>query len=587
MNQSMYARGHTSNRDGSNGGSRRRAVRAAALSLAASLALAGALAGGGTDQATATPRPNVVVIQTDDQALDQLYAKWITPLGIKARVMPNTLDLIKREGVTFTRYITSYPLCCPSRTTLLSGRYAHSHGVISNDAPRGGWPGYQKKAVYRHNLGVWLQDAGYRTIHIGKFLNNYGGATKEDTTTVVPPGWNNWQTFASDNGARRFYGYELNVNGQLEGPFGSRDYLETSNKDDPGCPSTPPLIGACNYQADVLTQRAVEQIDASAPARPFYLQVDYSAPHGDTVPPIGPEPATRHFDSAADTPLPKSPAFNEGDVSDKPSFIRNDAEYLDPVQIRRIRIEYQKGLESLRSVDEGVAAVFEALERNGELDNTYVIFISDNGFFFGEHRLERSKFLPYEPAIRMPLLIRGPGIEPGSSSGELVANIDLAPTILRLARASATRRYDGHPLQRFWADTSLRTRRPILLESFINATDIDGDGLPDLRRGGAGASIAAPVENYLGVRLGPYKYIEYETGDRELYDLSKDPYELRSRHRSRRYDRVQRFLGFQIRRLEGCVGGECKFTTGSIPKPGLPPGQPISPPPGQPISPRR
>ena len=530
----------------------------------------------GTTPAQGTPRPNIVVIQTDDQTLSELYATWLTPLGLEARVMPNTLDLIKKDGVTFNRYYVSYPLCCPSRATLLSGRYAHSNGVISNDAPRGGWDGYKKKAIYKHNLGVWLQEAGYRTIHIGKFLNHYGGE-QAPTDPEVPPGWDNWQSDATYQSERLYYGYMLAVNGGVEGPFGDPNYDKTSGKDDQGCPDLQPIVGGCNYQEDVLTQRAVGQILASAPGEPFYLQLDYNAPHGDPRPPIGPEPATRHYDSAADTNLPRRPNFNEGDVSDKPSFIRDDAPYLDQTTIRRIKVEYQKSLESLRSVDEGVAKLFEALSQTGELDNTYVFFISDNGFFLGEHRLERAKFLPYEPAVHMPLLIRGPGIEPGSRSSELSANIDLAPTILQLAGARADRVFDGHSLAPYWVDTKRRTNRPILFESFINATDIDGDGVPDGRSAGAGASIAAPIENYLGVRLGRYKYVEYETGDRELYDLAKDTYELNNRVKDRRYDRVQAFLKRQIERLEGCVGPECKFTTGELPRPEEPPGfgQPI------------
>ena len=171
-----------------------------------------------------------------------------------------------------------------------------------------------------------------------------------------------------------------------------------------------------------------------------------------------------------------------------------------------------------------------ALRRSGELDRTYVFFLSDNGFFFGEHRLERSKFLPYEPAIRLPLLIRGPGIRANSTTDQLAANIDLAPTIVELAGAHADRSFDGRTLVPFWTHTALRTRRPILLESFAKATDIT----PGVKRARAGAggrrpSIAAPIENYLGVRLGRYKYVEYETGDRELYDLQRDPYELTNR----------------------------------------------------------
>jgi N-acetylglucosamine-6-sulfatase len=545
------------------------ARRIAALALVVLLAGLALLSSRSPTPAEATARPNIVLIQTDDQTLRELNSTWLTPLGFKARVMPNTLDLIGKQGITFDRYYVSYPLCCPSRATLLSGRYAHSNGVISNDAPRGGWDGYKKKAIFKHNLGVWLQDAGYRTIHIGKFLNHYGGESTP-TDTEVPPGWDNWQTDATYQSERLYYGYLLNVNGAIEGPFGNPNYDQSSGKDDVGCPDVQPLLGSCNYQEDVLTRRAVEQIDASAPGGPFYLQLDYNAPHGDPRPPIGPEPASRDYDSAADTPLPKPPGFNEGDVSDKPSFIR-DAPYLDQPAVRRIRIEYQKSLESLRSADDGVARVMEALSRSGELQNTYVFVISDNGFFFGEHRLERAKFLPYEPAIHMPLLIRGPGIEPGSRSGEMVANIDLAPTILRLADATADRSFDGRSMVPYWSDTSLRSRRPILLESFINATDIDGDGVPDRSSGGAGTSIAAPIENYLGVRLGRYKYVEYETGDRELYDIAKDPYELNNRVTDPRFDRVQAFLKRQIERLEGCVGPECKITTAPLPKPGLPP----------------
>ena len=549
-----------------------RARRLAAAALALCLGLGALAAAPGPGRAAPKPRPNVIVIQTDDQTLREMTATWVTATGVEARVMPNTLDRIRKRGVSFSRYYASYPLCCPARATLLSGRYAHSNGVISNDAPRGGWPGYRRKAIYRHNLGVWLQNAGYRTIHIGKFLNNYGGATKAEPTTEVPPGWNEWETFASDNSTRLFYGYQLNLNGTLSQPAGDPDYDRTSGKDDPGCPDNPPLLSSCNYAGDVLTQRAVDQIARSAPGRPFYLQLDYNAPHGDPRPPIGPEPAARHFDTAVNTPLPKKPDFNEGNITDKPSFIRDAAERLDPTATRRIKVEYQKSIESLRSVDEGIGRVLDALNEAGELGRTYVFFISDNGFFFGEHRLERAKFLPYEPAIHMPLLVRGPGIRPNSRSGELVANLDIAPTILNLTGARPTKRVDGRSLVGFWEDTSRRTRRPILLESFAKATDVDGDGVPDgLRpRRGAGASIAAPLENYLGVRLGPYKYVEYETGDRELYDLAKDPYELNSRHQDRRYDRLQRFLRFQLKRLEGCVGRECRFTTTPLPKPGKP-----------------
>ncbi len=564
---------------------RRTRTLAVCACLAVLAVVAGILGSGSADPADAAAnasRPNVVLIQTDDQTLEQLYATFTNLNGQAQRVMPHTLDLLGKKGITFNRYYASYPLCCPSRATLLSGRYAHSDGVISNDAPRGGYPSYQIHTINDHNLATYLQGAGYRTIHLGKFLNNYGGKDSPAETTV-PPGWDDWETFATDNSTRLYYGYLLNVNGTIEGPFGDKTYDEISGKDDPGCPDFPPVGVTCNYSTDQFTARAVNQIRTSAPGGPFYMQVDYNAPHGDPRPPIGPEPPVRYYDSALSTLLPKTRAFNEGDVSDKPTFIRDAAEYLDSTAIRRIRIEYQKGIESLRGIDDGVGRIVKTLGEVGELNNTYIFFISDNGFFFGEHRLERAKFLPYEPAIHMPLLVRGPGIRPGSKTGELVANLDLAPTITQLASATADRNFDGRSMVRFWNDPSLRSRRPILLESFANATDIDTEGgstvtdraaarrfAAEHSAGRASSRIAAPVENYLGVRLGPYKYVEYETGDRELYNLVKDPNELNNQVLNPRYDRVQRFLKDQIDQLEGCRGRQCKYVTGPIPQPGKP-----------------
>ena len=233
---------------------------------------------------------------------------------------------------------------------------------------------FRHHQIYRHNLAVWLHRAGYRTIHLGKFLNQYGGQGPETPTRTVPPGWDEWQTDATDNSTRLYYGYPLNQDGAIRGPFGSPDYADFTNKNGPGRPLSPPPLESCNYQEDQLTNRAVRQIDRSAPGGPFYLQLDYNAPHGDSSPPIGPEPARRHYNSAIDTPLPSPPGFNEADISDKPSFIRDDAEPLGPTDFRRMRIEYQKSLESLRSVDEGVRRLIAALRRSGELSRTYVFF---------------------------------------------------------------------------------------------------------------------------------------------------------------------------------------------------------------------
>ena len=513
----------------------------------AALALLGAavLALGlhGAPSAHAQGRPNVVVIQTDDQTLGQLRAVAPSPYGGTGPVMPNTLNLIGAAGADFRRYYVSDPLCCPSRATTLTGRYAHNNGVRGNGpGPGGGYMAFDRQ----NNLAVWLQNAGYRTIHLGKFLNLYGQQPYSDPRDV-PPGWSDWETLVGEDSTHYFYGYTLNVNGNLVGPFGDLSY---QTKDPAGCPDNAPQLELCNYQTDVLTRRAVQQIELSSEA-PFFLSLDYIAPHGDFQPPDGPEPAPRHYNTLTSVPLPRPPGFNERDVSDKPYFIRR-APRLTGTEIQRATVEYQKELESLRAVDDGVGKIIDALQRTGQLDDTYVFFISDNGFFEGEHRLSRAKFLAYEPSTHLPLLLRGPGIPPGVKPGALVGNVDLAPTILQLTGAAASLPLDGTSVLPFAQNPALRSRRPLLLEAFTKAVDIG------TARGGAQASIAAPPEDYHGILAGNYKYIRYSNGTVEAYDLGKDPYELHNFRGMPRYRRVLGFLGNTLRLLAHCAGPGCR-----------------------------
>jgi arylsulfatase A-like enzyme len=499
---------------------------------------------GGTTQAGAAERANVVVIQTDDQNMSELYARFAPPGLPEQAAMPNTLGLIAGAGISFGRYYVSDPLCCPSRATLLSGRYAHNNGVLGNGPYGGGYGAFDKL----NNLAVWLRDAGYRTIHVGKFLNFYGQPPFSDPTEV-PPGWTDWETLVGEDSTHYFYGYRLNVNGTVEGPFGDLGY---ASKDPVGCPGDPAPHDQCDYQSDVLTQRALDQIAASAPGGPFFLSVDYVAPHGDFQPPWGPEPAPRHYGSWTGAPLPRPPGFNERDVSDKPRFIRR-AGKLGATSIAHTQEEWQKEVESLRAVDEGVGRIVSALEASGELGSTYVFFTSDNGFFQGEHRLQREKFLPYEPSVHVPLLVRGPGIPPGSSSAELVANLDLAPTILEIAGATPSMPVDGRSLLPYARNPAKRSRRPLLLEAFTRTVDVGA-----ARNQRASASIWAPARDYRGIRVGPYKYVRYAGGQRELYDLRRDRHELHSRHRDPRYREVRAYLAKRLGWLRRCGGQTCR-----------------------------
>jgi N-acetylglucosamine-6-sulfatase len=529
--------------------------------------------------ATAQP-PSFVVIQTDDQTLDSLYATFREPA---IRVMPNTLDLIAKRGMTFNNYYVPYPLCCPSRVSLLTGRYAHSHGVKGNVQPNGGYFGFSFRAAASNNLATWLQGAGYRTIHIGKFLNGYGDEPY-DNGTSVPPGWSAWHTVLKADTEHLFYGYKLNNNGVVEGPFGDPGTWEPREygvRDDFGCPYAPLNGQPCFHETDMLSNLAISELQATSPEQPFYMQLDYTAPHGDFRRPAGPEPTPRHYDWFKGAPFPhkRSEGFAEGNVSDKPSFIRG-SEYLTLNEIHTYRVYWNKQLESLRDIDDGVKLVHDVLGSLHRLRNTYIIFTSDNGFFFGEHRLTGGKFLAYEPATHLPFLIRGPQIRAGTESGELVANIDVAPTVLELAGVEATKSIDGRSIAPFIQDPDLRTLRPLLFESFVETSDVQHNGAidepagrasrsdvrPRSGRGGmATASLLAPPKDYEGIRLGPYKYIAWPDGEKELYDLEKDPFELNNIVRSPNYFPIRNYLHRELRDLEDCVGRGCREEASEIP----------------------
>jgi arylsulfatase A-like enzyme len=600
-----------------------RAITVARLALAASLlALIVALVLAGTRSAgaaapqespisakslrervreSAAQKPNFVVIQTDDETLDQLYAA-INVGGIEVKSMPYTLSLIANHGETFSRYYVSYPLCCPSRVSLLTGRYAHNHNDRGNVPPNGGYTGFKARQAYTHNIATWLQGAGYRTIHIGKFLNGYGDEPFDDGKDV-PPGWSAWHSVLSADTHHYYYGYTLNDNGSIDGPFGDSGSWETreyGERDYFGCPTITFEGKPCLYETDVFNRIAAEELAGTPPEQPFYMQVDYTAPHGDFRKPAGPEPAPRHYNTFAGAPYPhgRSEGFNEGNVNDKPRFIR-EAPYLSPTDVHTYRVYYQKALESLRSVDEGVKLIVDELGALHRLRNTHITFTSDNGFFFGEHRLTGGKFLAYEPSTHLPLLIRGPGIKPKTTTGELAANIDIAPTVLELAGVKADKSIDGRSLVPFLRESTLRTRRPILFESFVETNDVEENGggpaaapasVAAGKTGGgasvnarpawlnrrdhrnkrqwdqsAKASIVAPPKDYEGIRLGPYKYIEWPDGEKELYDINKDPFELNNIVRVPNYFPIRAFLHAQLIRLEACVGRHCSEVSPPFP----------------------
>jgi len=448
-------------------------------------------AGAGSTQAPA--RPNVLVVMTDDQTVESL------------RVMTNVRALLAAEGATFANSFVSFPLCCPSRSTFLTGQYAHNHTVMGNAAPTGGY----EKLDHTNTLPVWLQRAGYRTVHIGKYLNGYG----RRSATEIPPGWTEWYG-SVDPSTYQFYNYTLNENGRTV-RYG---------------------VDPASYQADVYTRKAVDAVRRLAPGGPFFLNVAYLAPHSggprepdDPVNLATPVPAPRHRNRFAAEPLPVTPAFNEADVSDKPRGIRARP-VIGPGRVAAITEEYRQRLESLLAVDEGIAEIVAALRAAGELDTTLIVFTSDNGFFHGEHRVQTGKVLHYEPSTRVPLIVRGPGIPRGAVRPQLVANIDLAPTIVSAAGATSGRAMDGRPLQPFARDPRLYSGRDILLET----------------------------TGYSALRSPRYVYVEHSTNEQELYDLAADPNELTSLHASAAHAPLKADLATRLAKLRMCAGGTCR-----------------------------
>jgi N-acetylglucosamine-6-sulfatase len=465
----------------------------AALTLSALLAVQS----GSTAVAQVAPaKPNILVLMTDDQTVESL------------RVMSNVNSFLARQGVTFTNNFASFPLCCPSRATYITGQYGHNHTIMGNAPPSGG---YDKLApTHANSLPSWLQRAGYTTVHLGKYLNGYGRARPLE----VPPGWTEWYG-STDPSTYRFYNYTLNENGRLV-TYGT---------------------GAANYQADVYNRKAVDLVRRLAPSdKPFFLSVAFLAPHSggprdadDPGNQATPSPAPRHRNVFANQPLPTPPSLNEADVSDKPAGIRN-RRLIPPARLNAIRENYQQRLESLLSVDEAVRDILAALETTGELSRTLVIFTADNGFFHGEHRIPDGKVLVYEPSVRVPLIMRGPGLPRGVQRPNLVANVDLAATILDAAKARADRRLDGRSLLPFARDPLVRSGRDILLET----------------------------PSYSAIRTPNHVFVQHTSGEQELYDLAADPNQLQSLHADPRFAALKAALAARLARLRTCAGDACR-----------------------------
>jgi arylsulfatase A-like enzyme len=533
----------------------------------AGLAVALAIVVGLGESAAARPasadgdgRPNILVVMTDDMAT--------TDVGL----MPKVQHLLADRGTSFADAVDSFPLCCPARATFITGQYAHNHDVKGNFWPYG-WYGMKHR---KNILPAWLQKSGYRTALIGKWLNGYGA---RDAHGEVPAGFNIWRGLL-DVSAYDYFNFVMNRNGSLKSwgdPDFARQLVEFANIEvspiDPDQAfqtiiakrnavfGDPPYSywgthKRLDYSPDVtgrITEKLVRAQQSST--KPFFIWWAPAAPHREDVattllgrPGRDPRPPPRYDAQSSDYTLPQPPSFNETDFADKPSALTDHAPTLTQGQIDQLQLDYEGRAGSLLAVDDHVAKLVKVLRATHQLRNTLIVFVSDNGWLQGEHRIPGDKYLPYEESLRVPLIVRGPGVPAGRVVHGQVSNIDFAPTLVDAANAHAGRTTDGVSLM-----PTLRDHKPPPKRAY------EIEALARLFAGNVPQNTWD--RPYTGVRTNHYTYVHWtETDEIELYDRQTDPYELDNLAGDPGYASVQAKLAAKLVKLADCKGNSCNVT---------------------------
>ena len=492
-------------------------------------------------------RPNVVMIVADDMRTDDL------------RFMPHTRALIGDQGVTFANSFSPYPLCCPARASILLGQYTHNHRVFSNERPYG-FSAMDDSST----LATWLYDAGYATTLLGKYLNGYGGtpAPSEESGTsldYVPPGWTEWRASVGglpvdhpDKGdPYHYYDTTLSDNGEGFTNYEGR------------------------YQTTVLGGLSKQSIEARAASpEPFLLYASYVAPHGGAPREsddirfvrnsegvrvrVGSGPARpKRYWGMFDDLVTAAPGahWRDPDISDKPEYLRSILPTNGPE--RRVMLQKtRQRAESLHVLDLQVKRTIDALAAAGELDQTLVVFTSDNGFFLGEQGIRDGKTLPHDPSLRVPLLMRGPGIPAGEVRYDPFMTIDLAPTIASLAEVEPDIPIDGISMLDVARTGDLGWTRPVLTttgpKGVVRDTDEAGEpldvedpGEPDIRWA-------------LGIRTDRYLYVDLATKEEELYDMATDPDQYHNLAGDPAHEELLTLMRDQLRAVRACDGSACQ-----------------------------
>lgn len=490
-------------------------------------------------------RPNVLVLMTDDMRADDL------------QFMPHARRLIAGAGVDFVNAMAPHPLCCPSRASFFTGLYSHRHQVWSHLEPFG-----FASLDDARTLPVWLRELGYRTRFLGKYLNGYGWQPLRDgspSLRYVPPGWTDWRASvdAVENPPEK--------DGPLEGS--TYRYFDTTLNDNGRLQPNEGVYQTHLYSR--MTQELLRQ-EARHP-QPFFAYVSFTAPHtgtpfeDDDVEPVRAADGRRqkllsparpdYVRGRFDQQIVRIPggADRPDRIEDKPLHVRVRTP-LSPVEEAALLTNFRQRAEALSIVDDEIANLLEVLERTGELDNTYVLLSSDNGFYLGEHHRRQGKTIPYEPALRVPLLLRGPGIPAGEVRTDPFLTVDMVPTLLEAAGGAAPPGLDGVSLLDVARSGDRGWDRGVLLDTGPIGVPRRALQITDpVRVNGRVRETRVSV----GVRTARWTYLEHATGERELYDLRRDPFQWVNLVDRPGYAEVVRLLAAELDRLRDCAGPQC------------------------------
>jgi N-acetylglucosamine-6-sulfatase len=456
-------------------------------------------------------RPNIVLVLLDD--LDSKAMEYMT----------QSKALIADQGIVFSNYMFNLAQCCPSRATMLRGQYSHNTHVYDNGAEDGGFKQFYTRGSESSTLATWLHDENYTTAYMGKYLNGYP-VSADLPKTHIPVGWDRWYGFIHKASSQ--YNYEANDNGTIvDGGDAPQDY-------------------ATDVLAGMATEFVADQEDSPDP---FLLLVAPTAPHKPYT------PAPRDANLFPDVTYPRSPSYNEADVSDKPGEVRG-LPLLTNKQDEEVDEAFRDRVRSVQAVDEMIAALVAQIDAQGKLDNTVFMVASDNGLHMGEHRMRGNednsdgdaggripggKSSPYLEDVRVPLFMRGPGISAGQVSTALVGNVDIAPTMAQYAQVPIPDFVDGRSFAPLAAGMDTDWRNSYLIERWPQRIQ------------------------YYGIYTDEYSYVRYDTGEREIYDLVHDPYQLDNLYGtpdapSSLVDELET----RARDLSTCAGEECRAIDG-------------------------